>query len=127
MLTALEGQLEGEKSAYWRATFRFAQAQVKARLAFMQEYNQLLADVRADRLPARDPKAGETGLQLVSVAKMKSKKDVQELAEAARGLFAGVAKDHPNTPWAVAAKRAKAEALGLEWRPFAPGGKPKPE
>lgn len=126
-LAAVADQLAEEKSPYWRATYKYAQAQVKARLAFMHEYNLLLADIRADRLPPRDAAKGETGLQLVSVAKMKSKKDGQELADAARELFDAVAKEHPGTPWAVAAKRAKAEALGLEWRPFAPGGKTKSE
>lgn len=125
MLKALEGQLADEKSPYWQATIKFAQAQVKTRLAFMHEYNLLLADIRADRLPPRDTAKGETGLQLVSVAKMKSKKDAQELASAAQDLFDSITKEHAGTPWAVAAKRAKAEALGLEWRPFAPGGKPK--
>lgn len=125
MLDALADTLADEKSPYWQATFKYAQAQVRARLAFMHEYNLLLGNVRTDSLPARDPKKGETGLQLVSVEKLKSKKDVQDTAAAARELFDAVAKDHAGTPWAVAAKRARAEALGLEWRPFAPGGKPK--
>jgi hypothetical protein len=125
MLTALTDSAAEDKSPYWRATFDFARAQVKARLAFMHEYNLLLGNIRTDSLPARDPKKGETGLQLVSVAKLKSKKDVQDIADAARELFAVVAKEHAGTPWAVAARRASAEALGLEWRPFAPGGKPK--
>ncbi len=126
-LDALAESLKDEKSAYWRATFAYAQAQVKARLVLLDEYNLLLGDVRTDRLPARDAAKGETGVQMVSTAKLRSGKAATERAKAAGDLFDVVAKDHAGTPWAVAAKRARAEALGLEWRPFAPGGKPKAE
>ena len=124
-------RLAEEKSAVLAGHFPvYAQAQVKARLAFMHEYNQLLGDVRTDRLPARDAEQrAKPACRLVSVGKMKSKQGRARTiaAKAARDLFDAVAKDHAGTPWAVAARRAKAEALGLEWRPFAPGGKPKAE
>ena len=126
-LKTLSDKLGDEKSAYWRATFLYAQAQVKARLVLMDGYNLLLGDIRTDRLPARDASKGETGIQMVSAAKLRSGKAATERAKEAGELFDQIAKDHAGTPWAVAAKRAKAEALGLEWRPFAPGGKPKVE
>ncbi len=124
-LDALAVGLKDESSAYWRATFVYAQAQVKARLVLLDEYNLLLGDIRTDRLPARDAAKGETGVQMVSSAKLRSGKAATERAAAAAELFDAIAKEHAGTPWAVAAKRARAEALGLEWRPFAPGGKLK--
>jgi hypothetical protein len=122
-MDAVAEKLADEPSKYWRATFQYARAQAKARLAFMHEYNVALGLIRTDSLPERDASKGQTGLQLVSVEKMKAKRDVQQIAEAARELFGQIASENPGTPWAVAAKRARAEALGLEWRPYAPGGR----
>jgi hypothetical protein len=111
-------QLDKEPSMYWRATFLYALAQAKARLAFIEEYNYALGNIRTDSLPQKDEKKGHVGLQLVSVEKMKSKKEIKEIADAAKELFARVVKEHRGTPWAVQAKRDGAVALGLEWRPF---------
>jgi hypothetical protein len=114
-------QLDREQSKYWRATFLYALAQAKARLAFIEEYNNALAYIRKDSLPEWDRKKGHAGLQLVSVEKMKSGKDIREVAESARELFARVVKEHKGTPWAIQAKRDGAVALGLEWRPYSEG------
>jgi hypothetical protein len=123
-VTAMEklaGELDQEPSKYWRATFEYALAQAKARLAFMHEYNFALGNIRTDSLPKTDEGKSQVGLQLVSVEKMKSKKDVKEIADAARELFAKIEKEHKGTPWAVQAKRDKAAALGLEWQPYTRG------
>jgi hypothetical protein len=117
-------QLDGEGSKYWRATFLFALAQAKLRLAFIEEYNYALGNIRTDSLPQRDAKKGHVGLQLVSVERMKSKKEIKEIADSAKELFARVVKEHPGTPWAVQAKRDGSAALGLEWRPFSEAAKP---
>jgi hypothetical protein len=111
-------QLDQEKSKYWRATFLYALAQAKARLAFIEEYNYALGNILTNSLPEQDKKKGHVGLQLVSVEKMKSKKEIKEFAESAKELFARIVKEHKGTPWAVQAKRAGAAALGLEWRPY---------
>lgn len=120
-LDELADTLDQEPSKYWRATFEYARAQAKARLAFMHEYNVALGLIRTDSLPTVDASKGQDGLQLVSVEKMKSKK--KEIAEEAKELFGKIVTDHKGTPWAVSARRAQAVALGLEWRPFAPGKK----
>jgi hypothetical protein len=118
MMEPLLDQLDQEKSKYWQATYLFALAQAKARLAFIEEYNYALGNIRTDTLPERDAKKGHVGLQLVSVEKMKSKKEIKEIADSAKELFARIVKEHKGTPWAVQAKRDGAVALGLEWRPF---------
>ena len=117
-------QLDQEESKYWRAMFLYALAQTKARLAFIEEYNYALGNIRTDSLPQRDEKKGHVGLQLVSVEKMKSKKEIKEIADSAKELFARIVKEHKGTPWAVQAKRDGSAALGLEWRPYSAGGKP---
>ena len=106
-----------EPSKFWRATFRYALAEAKARLAFVNEYNFALGNIRTDALPPRKEMNGrKQGLQLVSTVKMKSKKDIQEGAEGAKALFATVAEENKDTPWAVLAKRGKSVALGLSWQ-----------
>jgi hypothetical protein len=115
------GELEKEPSKYWQVTFQYAHAQAKARLAFMHEYNLALAYIRTDSLPEK--KKGDTGWQMVSVAEMKSKRDIRDIAEQAREMFEEIASKHKGTPWAVLAKRAKSVALGLEWRTYNPGGR----
>jgi hypothetical protein len=52
---------------------------------------------------------------------MKSKKEIKEIADSAKELFARIVKEHAGTPWAVQAKRDGTSALGLEWRPFKGG------
>jgi hypothetical protein len=122
VMEPLLDQLDKEQSKYWQATFLYALAQAKARLAFIEEYNYALGNIRTDSLPQRDEKKGQVGLQLVSVEKMKSKKEIREIADSAKELFARIAKEHKGTPWAVQAKRDEAVALGLEWRPFTGDG-----
>lgn len=120
-------QLDQEGSKYWRAMFLYALAQTKARLAFIEEYNYALGNIRTDSLPQRDAKKGHVGLQLVSVEKMKSKKEVKEIADSAKELFARIVQEHKGTPWAVQAKRDGSVALGLEWRPYSGDRTPKGE
>lgn len=115
------GEVEKESSMYWKVTFAYAHAQVKARLAFMHEYNLALAYIRTDSLPEKGK--GDTGWQMVSVEEMKSKRDVKEIADIAQEMFDEIADKHKGTPWAVLSKRARSVALGLEWRTYNPGGK----
>ena len=120
-LDKLSDKLDDEKNLYWKVTFQYALAQMKARLAFMSEYNLALGNIRTDNLPKVDATKGQSGLVLVSSEKMKSKKEVKDTAEAAQELFLKIAKDHPGTPWAVLAKRHAVMGLGLEWKPYTMG------
>ena len=114
----LAGELSQEKSKFWQATFEYARAQAKARLAFIEEYNALLGNIRTDALPDRDLAKGETGLQLVSVEKLTSDRNIRDIAQESKALFDKITKEHPGTPWAVRAKRSEVLALGLRWEPY---------
>jgi hypothetical protein len=122
-MDALMEQLKTEESKFWQATFLYTLAQIKARLAFMHEYNYALGNIRTDSLPMAEGKKMGRGLQMVSSEKMKSKKDIRDIGDESKKLFAQLADEHKGTPWAVQAKRWKVVALGLEWRPFVEGGK----
>jgi len=54
---------------------------------------------------------------LAAIKKLDSPRDLREMAAAAKMTFAKVVTDHPGTPWAMAAKLAEDELIGLEWRP----------
>ena len=114
----LVAELPNEKSKFWRATFEYARAQAKARVAFIEEYNAMLGNIRTDALPDRDLVKGETGLQLVSVEKLTSEKSIKNIAQESKTLFDKITQEHPGTPWAVRAKRSEVLALGLRWEPY---------
>lgn len=115
----LAGDSSKEESKYWRVTFLYAFAQVKSRMAFMEEYNYALAAIKTEALPER--KKGEIGYQLVSTTKSKGK--VRELAESAKETFTQIEDEYKGTPWAIQAKRAKVVSLGLKWVPYSAGAK----
>ena len=114
------GALDKEASLYWRVMFEYAHAQAMARLAFMHEYNLALAYIRTDSLPPKGK--NDTGWQMVSVEKMKSRSDVRDIAEIAVEKFEDIAEAHKGTPWAVLSKQSATVALGLEWQTYNPGG-----
>lgn len=115
-LEAVEG-MKGTEPKLWQAHYDYTVAQVKARLAFMHEYNLALGSIRTDVLPPLDPKKGEDGYKLIATEKMKVKKEAK-LAEEAKETFTKMIEDYKGTPWAIVAKQNKAVSLGLAWKPF---------
>jgi len=106
-----------KQSKRWQANYDFTRAAIKARLAFMNEYRTLLGEVLTEMLPKLDAKLGEDTYKLTSSEKMRSKKDVQTIADESRKLYEQLIADHKGTPWAIQAKREKFFSLGLEWKP----------
>jgi hypothetical protein len=119
-LEAVEKSLDKEPSKRWRATFQYAHAQALVRWAYINEYDLMLGAIRKNELPTLKKDKGETGWQMVSVEKMRSKADIKEKADAAKDLFGKIATEHKGTPWALLAKQHMNIAVGLEWRAFNP-------
>src|SRR5205814_1914787 len=120
--TALE-ELEGvadqrkkEKSKRWQAHYDYVLAQVKARKAYVAEYNLMLGKAKRDELPPLDPKL-HNGYRLASLEKLQSGKEIKDLAAESRKLLTKLIKDNPGTPWELLAKRERFTALGLAWQP----------
>jgi hypothetical protein len=109
------------ESKRWQAHYDYARAMVKARLAYLNEYNKLMGDVRTETLPALDKSIGQDSYKLASSEKMKSKKEIQKFAEEAQEIFAKIIAEHPGTPWALQSKRERVFSLGLVWQPFVSG------
>jgi hypothetical protein len=103
---------EEDKNKFWQATFRFALAQAKMRLAFIHEANLALGQIRTDSIPDM---TNATGLRLVQKGKMTDKKNAP-LGKQALEQFGELAKEHKGTPFEVLAKQWRAVSLGLEWR-----------
>lgn len=104
-----------EPSKRWQAHFDYVRAQLLARMAFLEEYDLMLGKIRKDELPELD-KGTQAGWRLVAREKMQGGKEVRDLANQARKLFAKIATNHAGTPWEVLARRAAHTSLGLEWR-----------
>lgn len=115
-LDSLETLRAGE-TPRWQAHFDYARAAVKTRLAFLNEYNKVMGNVRTNTLPTLDPKLGQNQYKLASSNRMRSGKEVERMVEQARALYANIIQEHKGTPWAIAAKREKNLSLGLMWQP----------
>jgi hypothetical protein len=117
-LTQLEavGPMRESEPKRWQAHYDFALASIKARLAYMNEYNKLLGNLITETLPALDPKLGQDGYTLVSSDALKSGKDIKKLAEDATALFQEITVKYKGTPWAIQAKQEKAVTIGLNWK-----------
>ncbi|MBP3957072.1 hypothetical protein J8F10_17530 [Gemmata sp. G18] len=119
-LTNLEdmaAERKTEPSKRWQAHYDFALASVKARLAYMHEYNKLLGNLMTDSVPALDAKLGQDGYTLVASETLKSGKEIKKMAEEAQTLFGEISVKYKGTPWAIQAKQEKAVAIGLNWKP----------
>jgi hypothetical protein len=104
---------EGDPNKFWQATFRFALAQAKLRLAFIHEANTALGLAQTDSLP---DDANASGLRLVQRVKMTDKKATPGGKQALEQL-GELAKEHKGTPFEVLAKQWRSVSLGLEWKP----------
>jgi hypothetical protein len=119
-ITRLEevAALRGKEPKRWQAHYDYALAQALTRLAFLHEYNLMLAHIRTENLPDLDPAKRQDGYKLVAVDQLTSKGDVRRLARQAKELFTRIIADHKGTPWAVQARRDRDVPLGLKWEPF---------
>jgi hypothetical protein len=105
-----------EKSRRWQANYDYVLARLESRIAYVHEYNYMLAQIRKDALPPRDP-AVHSGWRLASQEKLQSGGEAKKKAADARKMLAKLAQEHRGTPWEILAKRDALTALGLEWQP----------
>lgn len=126
LLEAVVAMKESEPKR-WQAHFDYAMAQCKSRLAWLQEYNLALGNIRTEILPPLDEKKGQDGYRLIATEKMKIKKEAKS-ADEAKEIYAKMIEDYKGSPWAILAKRDKAVSLGLAWQPYSFGsGAPESE
>jgi hypothetical protein len=114
-LEELAKKRDTEKSKRWLATYDFALAQAKIRLAYIYEYNLALGKVKLEQLPELDKSKFQSGWRLASQEKMISPKEIRDMAEEGKEALSKIVADYPNTPWAVMAKTQRHLVVGLAW------------
>jgi hypothetical protein len=124
MLRLLEDELEKMQKAApmrekaskrWQANYDFMLARLESQIVYVYEYSSMLGQMRKE-FPKRDP-AVHGGWRLASREKPQGDATGRKLHREAQKLLDSLAKDNPDTPWEVLAKREKMTALGLEWKP----------
>ncbi len=103
-----------DETKRWQATYDYVVARIEAQLAYLNEYQAVLGQIRKG-LPAPGP--GFKGWRLAS------QRDPQTGDSAAKKLTIDLRKKldkiiqaYPDTPWALMARRDRSSALGLEWK-----------
>src|SRR5262249_27932031 len=99
----------------WQANYDFVKACLLAQMAYLEEYQSLLGQMRKEFPPLDRELYG--GWRLASQTTMHGDGDGKRLARQSRSLLAKIAQQHKGTPWEVLAKREKLTALGLDWQP----------
>jgi hypothetical protein len=121
-LTALEKagkDRDKEPSKRWQANYDLTAARLKGRLVVLYEYNNLLAQIRGDSLP---PLTGGANGYVVGHRKKVQVPEgsVKTWVKEVGATWSKILREHPDTPWAVIARREQSTLLGLEWRPNRP-------
>jgi hypothetical protein len=113
----LDEQRDDEKSKRWRAHFDLAKARLISRLIYINEYNNLIAQIRTDSLPALEEKIHVGWRVTASDSVQNNEVKVRTMAKYVAKLWTQIEKDYPGTPWAFVAGREKNVARGLAWVP----------
>jgi hypothetical protein len=108
-----------EPSKRWQANYDYTLARLKSRLVVLYEYNNLLAQLRGDTMPPLTN--GATAYVVASRKKPQVPEGVVKTwTREIPATWNKIIREHPNTPWAVLARREQSTLLGLEWRPYRP-------
>jgi hypothetical protein len=106
-------EARAKESRRWLAHYDLVLARLDEELAYLNEYQGKLGEMKK-QLPDIDRKV-QNGWRVASqpnLSDSQAKKD----AGKAKKILEKIAKDYPNTPWEVLAKRDKLTALGMEWQ-----------
>jgi hypothetical protein len=107
------GAEKGKTSKRWQANYTFVLARLQAQLAYLENYQRLLGQMRKE-FPPHDP-AIHSGWRMVLKPRSTSVAG-KRYSAASQKLYSEAARAFPGTPWEVLARREKMTSLGLEWR-----------
>jgi hypothetical protein len=113
-MTKVEEERDKE-TPRWQADYDYLLARLKAQLAYLNEYSALLGQMRKDQQPPLEPKV-HSGWRVASQTTV-SDATAKKYATESRKTLEKLMKEHPDTPWAILAKRDHLTSLGLEWQP----------
>lgn len=107
----------GQETRRWQAAYDCTVARVQIRVAFLREYNTVLARLRKDDMPEFDPDRHQ-GWHLVPREDPSLRdREAEVLSRKARVLLEHVISEHKGTPWELLSRRELVGISGLEWRP----------
>lgn len=111
-----QGELDREKEASprWQAGFDLAIGRVIAASLRAKSYNELLALAKT-KLEFKKEKSNTWVLRPSNDLSTTGSQN-EKLAEKAKNYLGRIVTDHPDTPWALLAKRELKTPLGWEWR-----------
>lgn len=97
----------------WQVHYDYVVAQLKLRICYANQYNLALANVRGGKLPDLQP--GQNGYRLTAEVNLdkNTPANYKEMFNEARKALTELAKENPNTPWALLAKSDRTVAIGL--------------
>jgi DNA-directed RNA polymerase subunit RPC12/RpoP len=97
----------------WQVHYDYIVAQLKLRICYANQYNLALANVRSGKLPDLQP--GQNGYRLSAEPNLdkNTPANYKEMFKDAQTALTEIAKENPNTPWALLAKSDRTLALGL--------------
>lgn len=107
-----EGDRANETVPRWQAGYDLAMGRVLAVKARTESYNLMLAEAKRGLKPKVDKNNTWT---LKPVNKVTVGSAIEKQAKQAHEYLERVIKDHPDTPWALLAKRELEEPIGWEW------------
>ena len=109
-----ENDRDREASPRWQAGYDLALGRVIAARLRAKSYNEMLA-LSKTKLKFKNSK-NNTWVLKPSNQLSETGSQNEKLAQKARTLLNRVVDDHPNTPWALLAKRELTTPLGWKWK-----------
>jgi S1-C subfamily serine protease len=104
-----------KESKLWQANYDYYRARLTSFLAYIHEYNFVLAQLRKEA-PPRDPKL-HRGWRLLPIEKLQSGPEARKLAQEADKIWEKMLADYKGTSWQDLARRDRGVLLGLQWSP----------
>jgi hypothetical protein len=112
-ITAVVKNRDHETSRRWQAHYDLIRGRLLAMKIRCAEYQTACAKMKKDPLKFKDAKSN--AWRLVPTEEILSGERVEKVAKETRALLQRVVDDHPNTPWALLAKRELKDPFGFKW------------
>jgi hypothetical protein len=102
-----------ETSRRWQAHYDLIRGRLLAMKIRCAEYQTACARMKKDAPKFKDPKSN--AWRLVPTEEILTGDKVDKVARETKALLQRVVDDHPNTPWALLAKRELKDPFGFKW------------
>ena len=115
-LNAAESGRDKIREPRWQAAFDLAMGRLLAMRVRYFGYNQMLANMKVNPAPFKDPKSNHW--RLVPSEEIATGPEMRKAAGQAKEYLKKVMDEHPGTPWALLAEKELASPLGWSWQEY---------